>query len=86
MSQRLGQTFVVRIGLAGQQMAANSVVKAAPDGYTLLMLANPNVINAVINPDISFSFTRDLARIGGIASDPTILVVIHRYRSNPCRS
>jgi tripartite-type tricarboxylate transporter receptor subunit TctC len=76
LSQRLGQTFVVENrGSAAQQLAADTVVKAAPDGYTLLMLANPNVINAVINPDISFSFTRDLAPIGGIASDPTILVV-----------
>jgi tripartite-type tricarboxylate transporter receptor subunit TctC len=76
LSQRLGQTFVVENrGSAGQQVASDSVVKAAPDGYTLLMVANPNVINAVINPDISFSYTRDLAAIGGIASDPTILVV-----------
>ncbi len=76
LSQRLGQTFVVENrGSAGQQVASDAVVKAAPDGYTLLMVANPNVINAVINPDISFSYTRDLAAIGGIASDPTILVV-----------
>jgi tripartite-type tricarboxylate transporter receptor subunit TctC len=76
LGERLGKTIVVENrGSAGQQVAADSTVKAAPDGYTLLMLANPNVINAVINPDISFSFTRDLAPIGGIASDPTILVV-----------
>jgi tripartite-type tricarboxylate transporter receptor subunit TctC len=76
LGERLGKTFVVENrGSAGQQLAADTVVKAAPDGYTLLMLANPNVINAVINPDISFSFTKDLAPIGGIASDPAILVV-----------
>src|ERR1700728_4508821 len=52
LSQRLGQTFVVENrGSAGQQVAADYVVKAPPDGYTLLMVANPNVINAVINPD-----------------------------------
>ena len=62
-------------GSAAQQIAAETVVKAAPDGYTLLMLANPNVINVVINPGVGFSFSRDLAPIGGIASDPAILVV-----------
>jgi tripartite-type tricarboxylate transporter receptor subunit TctC len=76
LGERLGRTFVIENrGSAAQQIAADAVVKAAPDGYTLLMLANPNVINAVINPDISFSFTRDLAPVGGIASDPAILVV-----------
>lgn len=76
LGERLGKTFVVENrGSAAQQIAAEAVVKAAPDGYTLLMLANPNVINVVINPDVSFSFTRDLAPIGGIASDPAILVV-----------
>jgi tripartite-type tricarboxylate transporter receptor subunit TctC len=76
LGARLGRTFVVENrGSAAQQIAAETVVKAAPDGYTLLMLANPNVINVVINPGVGFSFSRDLAPIGGIASDPAILVV-----------
>ena len=76
LGDRLGRTFVVENrGSAAQQIAADAVVKAAPDGYTLLMLANPNVINVVINPNVSFSFTKDLTPIGGIASDPAILVV-----------
>jgi tripartite-type tricarboxylate transporter receptor subunit TctC len=76
LSQRLGRPFVVENrGSAGQQVAAEDVVKAAPDGYTLLMLANPNVNNALINPDLSFSFTRDLAPVGGIDLNPLILEV-----------
>ena len=76
LGARLGRNFVVENrGSAAQQIAAEAVVKAAPDGYTLLMVANPNVINVVINPGVSFSYTRDLAPIGGIAADPTILVV-----------
>ena len=76
LGERLGRNFVVESrGSAAQQIAAEAVVKAAPDGYTLLMVANPNVINVVINPNVSFSYTSDLAPIGGIASDPAILVV-----------
>lgn len=76
LSQRLGQAFVVenRPGASGN-IATELVVRAAPDGYTLLMVIAPNVINPSLYPDLKFNLLRDTAPVAGIGGSPFILVV-----------
>jgi len=76
LSERLGQTFVVenRPG-AGTNIATETVVRAAPDGYTLLLIASPNMINASLYANLKFNFVRDIAPVGSIGRNPFVMVV-----------
>jgi tripartite-type tricarboxylate transporter receptor subunit TctC len=76
LSERLGQTFVVenRPG-AGTNIATETVVRAAPDGYTLLLIASPNMINASLYADLKYDFVRDIAPVGSIGRNPFVMVV-----------
>jgi tripartite-type tricarboxylate transporter receptor subunit TctC len=76
LSDRLGQQFVVenRPGFGGN-IATESVVRAAPDGYTLLLAVSTNAVNASLYPNLSFNFIRDMAPIGSIAGAPFIVTV-----------
>jgi len=76
LSERLGQQFVIenRPGFGGN-IATEFVVKAAPDGYTLLMPVSTNAINATLYPNLSFNFIRDIAPVARIANAPFVVVV-----------
>jgi tripartite-type tricarboxylate transporter receptor subunit TctC len=84
LGEGLGQPVVAenRPG-AGSSIAAEAVVRAPADGYTLLMGSVANAINATLNKDLTFDFARELAPVAGIATLPNLLVV---HPSLPVRS
>ena len=76
LSERLGQPFLIenRTG-AGGSIAAEAVVRAPPDGLTLLMVGTPNVVSAALYDKLNFDFIRDIAPVASIAHSPHFMVV-----------
>ncbi|HKC33798.1 MAG TPA: tripartite tricarboxylate transporter substrate-binding protein, partial [Xanthobacteraceae bacterium] len=76
LSERLGQPVVVesRPG-AATNLATEAVVRAPADGYTLLLVAPANAINATLYDKLSFDFLRDIAPVAGIIRFPNVVVV-----------
>src|SRR4051794_12838199 len=76
LSERLGQAFVIesRPG-AGTNIATETVVRAPPDGYTLLLVAPANAINATLYEKLSYDFIRDMAPVAGLIRFPNAVVV-----------
>jgi tripartite-type tricarboxylate transporter receptor subunit TctC len=76
LTERLGQAFVVenRPG-AGSNIAAEAVVNAPADGYTLLVGATANAINATLYDRLNFNFARDTVPVAGIIRVPNVMEV-----------
>src|SRR3954462_15188652 len=76
LSDRLGQPFVIenRPGGSGN-IATEAVVRAPADGYTLLLAADANAINATLYDKLNFNFTRDIAPVAGIVRVPNVMLV-----------
>ena len=76
LSDRLDQPFVIedRSG-GGTNIGTEMVVRAAPDGYTLVSVAPASAINATLYDNLSFNFIRDIAPVASIDREPYVMVV-----------
>jgi tripartite-type tricarboxylate transporter receptor subunit TctC len=76
LSDGLGQPFVVesRLGDA-TNVATEAVVRAAADGYTLLLATSPNATNATLYPNLKFNFIRDIAPVAFIGRLANVIEV-----------
>lgn len=75
LSDTLGQSFVVenRVG-AGSNVAAEMLVNAAPDGYTLFMASAAQFTNATLYRNLSFNFIRDTTPVASVSRGPFVIV------------
>src|SRR5258708_7128362 len=76
LSERLGQPFIIenRPG-AGTNIGTEAVVRAPPDGYTLLLASPPAAINATLYEKLNFNFIRDIAPVAGVIRAPFVMEV-----------
>src|SRR5262245_50920931 len=71
LSERLGQQFVIdnRPG-GGGNIGTEAVVRALPDGYTLLLIGGFNAVNATFYDKLNYNFIRDIAPVASIIRTP----------------
>jgi tripartite-type tricarboxylate transporter receptor subunit TctC len=84
LSERLGQPFIIenRPG-AGGNIGVEAVIRAPADGYTLLLVATSNAINATLYEKLNFNFIRDIAPVASIIDAPLVMEV---HPSHPAKT
>jgi tripartite-type tricarboxylate transporter receptor subunit TctC len=76
LTEHMGQSFVIENKPGGgNNMGVEYVVKAAPDGYTMLLVNPANGINATLYKTLSFNFIRDIAPVAGLVRTPNVMEV-----------
>ena len=83
LSERLSQQFVIenRPG-AGTNIGTEAVVRASPDGYTLLLATSANAVNATLYERLNFNFIRDIAPVAAAIRVPNVMVVNPTFPAN----
>jgi tripartite-type tricarboxylate transporter receptor subunit TctC len=76
LTERLGQPFIVesRAG-AGSNIGTEAVIRSPPDGYTILLAAPANAINASLYAKLNYNFLRDVSPVAGIIRFPNVMEV-----------
>src|SRR5262245_13767141 len=82
LSERLGQQFIVenRVG-AGGNLGTEAVVRAPPDGYTLLLASSVDAWNVSLYDNLNFNFIRDIIPVAGTLRGPAVLSVHPSFRA-----
>jgi tripartite-type tricarboxylate transporter receptor subunit TctC len=80
LSERLGQQFIIdnRPG-AATNTGTEAVVRAPADGYTLLLITPPNVVNVTLYEKLNFNFGRDIEPVASVSTTPGVVVVNPRF-------
>jgi tripartite-type tricarboxylate transporter receptor subunit TctC len=84
LADRLGRPFIVENRPGGSQnIGTELVVRAQPDGYTLLLVTATNTINASLYANLGFNFAHDIAPVAGFVRGPLVMEV---HPSVPART
>src|SRR5437660_1093918 len=76
LSGRLGQQFIIENRPGGaSNIASETVVRAPPDGYTLLLVATGTAVNGTLYENLNYNFVRDIAPVAGIIRAPLVMEV-----------